>query len=146
MTVQLSAYLKPVAFVAPVIIRLVLGLILMAHGAQKLFGAFGGPGIAGTAPFLESLGMKPGLFWAWIAALAEFFGGLGILLGLLTGIASIVIIVDMLVAVVLVHGKKGFFLSAGGFEYNLALIAMALSLIFSGPGVLSLDRLIRFWF
>jgi putative oxidoreductase len=137
----LSAYLKSTASWAPTAIRLVLGIIFMAHGAQKLFGAFGGPGMAGTVGFFAGIGIKPALFWAWVVALAEFFGGLGILLGLLTGVASAVIIVN-----ILVHGKKGFFAMAGGFEYNLSLIVMALSLILSGPGRLSLDRLIRWPF
>jgi putative oxidoreductase len=142
MPVDLSNYLKASAIWAPAVIRLVLGIIFMAHGAQKLFGAFGGPKISGTAGFLGQLGIQPALFWAWVVALVEFFGGLGILLGLLTSIASILIIIDMLVAITFVHGRKGFFAGAGGFEYNLALIAMAISLILSGPGVLSLDRLI----
>ena len=146
MSAGLPEYLKPIAFVAPMIIRLALGIIFMAHGAQKLFGAFGGPGMGGMAQFLGSLGVRPGAFWAWVVALAEFFGGLGILLGLLTGVASIVIIIDMLVAIALVHGKNGFFITNTGYEYNVALILMALSLVFSGPGPLALDRLIHFPF
>jgi len=146
MSETLSAYLKSTASWAPTAIRLVLGITFMAHGAQKLFGAFGGPGMAGTVGFFAGMGLKPALFWAWVVALAEFFGGLGILLGLLTGVASAVLIVDMLVAIAFVHGKNGFFAKAGGFEYNLSLIVMALSLILSGPGRLSLDRLIRWPF
>jgi putative oxidoreductase len=137
-----SAYLKASAAWAPTAIRLVLGVIFIAHGAQKLFGAFGGPGMAGTVGFFATIGIKPALLWAWVVALAEFFGGLAVLLGLLTGVASAVFIVNMLVAIALVHWKNGFFNGDKGFEFNLSLIVMALSLIFSGPGRLSLDRLV----
>lgn len=146
MPVQLSSYLKNTAAWAPFVIRLVLGFIFIVHGSQKLFGWFGGPGIGGTAQSMNQLGMHPGILWAWIVIIAEFFGGLALVFGFLTGLAALGILIDMLVAVILIHGKNGFFLNTGGFEYNLALIAMALSLILSGPGALSIDRLIHWKF
>ena len=142
MPMEPSTYLKLTAAWAPVAIRVVLGIIFMAHGSQKLFGAFGGHGIGGTAGFFGQLGIQPAVFWAWVVAIVELFGGLALVLGLLTSIASILIIINMLVAIAFVHGKQGFFAGGGGFEYNLALIAMAASLILSGPGALSLGRLI----
>ncbi|MBI2842797.1 MAG: DoxX family protein [Armatimonadetes bacterium] len=138
--------LRSTAAWAPLVIRVVLGVTFMAHGAQKLFGAFGGGGIAGTAQFLGSLGIVPGIFWAWVVALVEFFGGLGVLLGLFTGVASLLLIINMIVAIIYVHWKSGFFAGQGGFEFPLALMAMALSLLISGPGALSVDRLIRWRF
>lgn len=146
MDATVVTYLKPTVAWAPLVIRLVLGATFMAHGAQKLFGAFGGHGIGGTAGFLESLNIKPALFWAWVLALVEFFGGLAIVLGFLTGVAAVLLIINMTVAIATVHWKSGFFAGEGGFEYNLALIAMALSLILSGPGALSLDRFFRWRF
>jgi putative oxidoreductase len=130
---------------APVVIRVVLGIIFVAHGSQKLFGAFGGHGIAGTASGFGQLGLKPAIFWAWLVALVEFFGGLGILFGLLTRLSSFAIAINMLVAITLVHLKSGFFAQNGGFEYPLALFAMAVSLIISGPGAFALDPVVRRW-
>ncbi|MEN6371532.1 MAG: DoxX family protein [Armatimonadota bacterium] len=137
---DLSIYLKPAAIWAPFVIRLVLGIIFMAHGAQKLFGLFGGGGISGTTQFMQSLSIPLPAFSAWIVALVEFLGGLFLVIGLFTRIVSVLIIIDMVVAVALIHGRKGFFAGGGGFEYNLALIAMALSLVLSGPGAFALYR------
>lgn len=127
---------------APFVIRIALGTIFIMHGSQKLFGAFDGAGIKGTADFIGSLGFKPAALWAWLLALTEFVGGLGLIFGLLTRIAAIGIVVIMAVAIARVHFKQGFFLP-GGFEYSLALLAMALSLVLSGAGKLSLDWWIR---
>ncbi len=126
------------------VIRLALGTIFIAHGAQKVFGAFGGPGIAGVTGMVTALGFHPPLVWSYALALTEFLGGIGILLGLLTRLAGIGIIVVMSVAIATVHGPSGFFLPKG-FEFNIALIAMALSLVISGAGMFSLDWLIRRW-
>ncbi|HOP80525.1 MAG TPA: DoxX family protein, partial [Armatimonadota bacterium] len=130
-----SDHLKPAAIWAPLIIRVVLGIIFMAHGAQKLFGAFDGGGISGTAGFLGDLGLQPASFWAWVVALVEFFGGLAVFIGLLTGVAALLLVANMIVAMAAVHWSQGFFAAQGGFEFPLALAAMALSLVFSGPGV-----------
>jgi len=140
MRVELSNYLRPGAIWAPLVIRIALGIIFMVHGAQKLFGVFEGGGIEGTAQFLQSMGVVPALFWAWIVALVEFFGGLFVLIGLFVRITSVLLIINMAVAIVFVHWKNGFFAGEGGFEFNFALIAMALSLVFSGPGALAIYR------
>jgi putative oxidoreductase len=122
------------------ILRLVVGLGLAAHGAQKLFGWFGGYGIAGTGQFLEQLGFRPGRLHAAQAGIAETVGGLFLAAGFLTPAAAAAVVAVMLVAAVSVHVKKGFFVPNGGYEYTLVLGAAALALAFTGPGVLSLDQ------
>jgi len=124
------------------IIRVVIGLSLAAHGAQKLFGAFGGHGIAGTGGCFESLGMRPGKVLATLAGLAEFVGGLGLVLGLLIPFAAAAIVATMLVAIVKVHFEKGFFGTNGGYEYPLVLGSTAVGLAFTGPGTISLDAIL----
>ena len=121
------------------VLRSVVGLTLAAHGAQKLFGWFGGYGLDGTGGFMESLGFRPGRRSAFMAGLVEAGGGLLLALGLLTPFAAAAIVAVMLVAVVSVHLKAGFFSTGGGYEYNLVLAAAALALAFTGPGALSLD-------
>lgn len=115
------------------IIRLVFGLLFAAHGAQKLFGWFGGYGLTGTGGFMESLGLKPGKFHAALAGAGEIAAGLLLALGLWLPVAALLVVVTMLVAIVKVHGPKGL-LATGGYEYNLVLIAMAVGLAFTGPG------------
>lgn len=129
---------------APLVIRLALAAIFIAHGAQKVFGAFDGHGIRGLAGFVGELGFRPPIVWAWLAALAEFLGGIGVLLGLLTRIAAAGILANMLVAILKVHAPNGFFLP-DGIEFALANAAMALSLILSGAGKVSLDWVLREW-
>jgi putative oxidoreductase len=127
---------------AAVPVRLALGIIFIMHGSQKLFGAFGGQGPAGTVQFLGGMGLHPAVFWGWLVIIVEFFGGLGILFGFLTRIAGLGLTADMVVAIALVHGKNGFFLGnpAGlGYEYNLALIGLSLCLLIGGAGALSID-------
>lgn len=124
---------------AMVVIRLVLGAIFIAHGAQKLFGWFGGGGLEGTAGFLGGMGFRPPMLWAVLLALSEFAGGLLLIIGFLTSIAASGILIGQIVAVALVHWKNGFFAGEGGFEFNLALIAMAAALILAGPGPWSVD-------
>jgi putative oxidoreductase len=113
----------------------------MAHGSQILFGAFGGPGLAGTAGFLGKMGFRPPMLWAVLLAVTQFFGGLGVLVGLLTRLASLGIAIAMIVAIATVHWQHGFFIQNQGFEYNIALIGICISLILSGAGRLSLDGL-----
>lgn len=96
------------------IVRLVIGITLAAHGSQKLLGWFGGGGIAGTGPFFEQLGFRPGRLHAALAGIAETGGGLLLAAGLLTPLAAAAILGVMVVAVGSVHGKKGFFLQNGG--------------------------------
>ena len=123
---------------SPVVLRLVLGFTMAAHGAQKLFGWFGGYGLQGTAGFFaEQLGMKPGIFWAALAGGGEFFGGLLLILGLATRFAALNTAVVMLVAILTVH-SSAFFLPAG-MEFALSLLAMSVALIISGGGALSAD-------
>jgi putative oxidoreductase len=121
------------------ILRLVFGLTLAAHSAQKLFGWFGGPGIAGTAQMMEQLGFRPARLQAVVAGLVEGGAGLGLAAGLLTPLAVAAFISVMFVATASVHLPKGFFNQNGGFEYTLALATGALAVAFTGPGVISAD-------
>jgi putative oxidoreductase len=123
------------------LLRLVAGGTMFAHGAQKLFGWFGGGGLRGTAGFFGSFGFRAPLATAFLAALAET-GGLAFAAGLLTPLAALGIVVVMLTAIVLVHWSKGFFNGAGGYEFNLLLLTVALSVAGTGPGRFSLDHLI----
>lgn len=119
--------------------RLVIGLLFAGHGAQKLFGWFGGYGLKGTGGFMESLGMRPGMLMAFMAGLLELAGGLLFAIGLFTPIAAAFIVITMLVAIVKVHGRNGLWVTSNGIEYNLVLIAIALSVAMSGAGAYSLD-------
>jgi putative oxidoreductase len=123
-----------------VLLRVVVGLTMAAHGAQKLFGAFGGPGLRTLGAQFEAQGLRPGYLHAALAGLAEFGGGLLLTLGFLTPLAGAAICGVMLVAIAAVHAPKGFFMSAGGFEYNLVLMAAALAVVAIGPGTVSLDH------
>lgn len=129
---------RPAVDWALLAIRLIAGIIMTAHGSQKLFGAFDGPGLNGTVQFLGSIG--------YLVAIGEFFGGLGILLGFLARFSSAANIVIMLGAIAKVHGKNGFFNSPPnlGFEYNLALIGLFLAVLIAGPGRFALARVLSF--
>ncbi|MFZ9683440.1 MAG: DoxX family protein [Cephaloticoccus sp.] len=123
------------ALLAP---RLVVGLVMAAHGAQKLFGWFGGYGLEGTADFFgEKLGLTPGLFWATVAGSGEFFGGLLLILGLATRLGALSIAITMVVAILTVH-RTGFFAPAG-MEFPLTLLAASLALLIGGGGAASAD-------
>ena len=128
---------KKYSSLAPLFIRLGLGIVFIVHGYMKLFG-----GIEETTGFFSSLSIPLPGFFAVVVAIVEFFGGLAILLGLFTQVVSILAFINMLFAFILVHGKNGFNVSNGGFEFVFVLGLMALSLIFSGAGALSLDKLI----
>jgi putative oxidoreductase len=121
-------------------LRLVVGLVFVAHGAQKLFGAFGGGGIEGTGETFDQIGLRPGRLNALAAGTAEFFGGALIALGLLTPFAAAGLIAVMTTAVLILHLRNGFFNTNGGFEYNLVLVATAFALAGIGPGNWSLDN------
>ena len=123
-------------------LRVPVGIIFAAHGAQKLFGWFGGYGLEGTAGWLESIGLAPGLLMALLAGGAEFFGGLALILGLLTRPAAFALSIAMLVAIFSVHFVNGLFMSNNGYEFGLALLAASVSLLFSGAGKASVDALI----
>lgn len=124
------------------IIRIILGLTFVGHGAQKLFGWFGGGGVKGTGKFFESIGIKPGTAMAALAGLSEFGGGLLFALGLITPIAALLIIGPMLMAIIKVHAANGFWSSNGGMEYNLVIIAVAVGVAMTGAGSYSIDAMI----
>jgi putative oxidoreductase len=125
---------------ALLILRLVVGAVFVAHGSQKLFASFGGPGIDKFAAMLHSMGMRPGRVHAIASGAAEFFGGLLLALGLLTPVGAALIIAVMVIAVYKVHLSKGFFVTNGGFEFNLVLAAAAFALAGTGAGAWSLDH------
>jgi putative oxidoreductase len=130
---------------ALLIVRLIIGLGLAAHGAQKLFGWFGGYGLKGTGGYFEGvLGYRPGVLFAAAAGLGEFGGGLLTALGLLNPIGPALIVMVMLVATLTVHIKNGFFTSNNGYELPLVYIAGALAIAFVGPGAYSADGPIGF--
>jgi putative oxidoreductase len=123
----------------PLALRIPIGIIFMAHGAQKLFGAFGGYGLEGTGQFMASLGLTPGHLMALLAGGAEFVGGLALLVGLLVRPAAAVLAFTMAVAIFAVHIGNGLFMANDGYEFGLALLAASVSLLFSGGGRLSVD-------
>jgi putative oxidoreductase len=122
-------------------VRVIVGVIFAIHGAQKLFGAFGGPGLS---QMMEMMGAPLG----FLVTIGEFFGGLGLIFGFLTRFSAASLIVIMIGAIAMVHGKNGFFLGKGpestmaqaGFEYNLALIGLLLPSFLCGPGRFSIGR------
>lgn len=124
------------------LMRLSAGVIFTAHGAQKLFGSFGGGGLEGTAQWMASIGLEPGYLMALAAGSAEFFGGIALLFGLLTRPAAFVLAITMLVAIITVHLPNGLFLSNNGYEFGLALLAITGALVLNGGGKLSLDRML----
>lgn len=129
------------------LLRVVLGVIFFAHGAQKMLGWFGGYGFTGTMGFFTNVMHIPALF-AFLAIAAEFFGGLGLILGFLTRIAAVGIFTNMTVAIVLVHHQFGFFMNwtgaqkGEGYEYHLLVLALTVFLMMRGAGAASIDRLL----
>jgi putative oxidoreductase len=118
------------------LVRVIVGVIFAAHGAQKLFGAWGGPGLAKS---IEMLQVGP---VGYLVVIGEFFGGLGLILGFLTRFSAASLIVIMIGAIAMVHGQHGFFLQNQGFEYNLALIGLLVPPLLCGPGQFSLGHLL----
>jgi putative oxidoreductase len=125
------------------ILRLVIGLTIAAHGAQKLFGWWGGPGMTVWVQTVARLRIRPAQPWAWVAALSEFGGGLLLALGFLSPLGSLAIAGAMLVAIATVHLPRGFFVTKGGYEFNLTLIGAVAALALTGPGAYSLDTALR---
>lgn len=119
------------------------GVIFAAHGAQKLFGWFGGYGLQGTAGWMTSIGLEPGLLMAAMAGGAEFFGGLFLIVGLLVRPVALILAITMAVAIVTVHLQNGLFLANNGYEFGLALLTVSVALAFRGAGSLSVDRLLQ---
>ncbi len=113
-------------------LRVIVGAIFAAHGAQKLLGVFGGQGLATTAEMMGPL--------AYPVTIGEFFGGLGLIFGFLCRFSAASLILIMLGAIGMVHGKNGFFLADGGFEYNLALIGLLVPILLLGAGNISIGR------
>lgn len=138
----LNKVLLSEAGVAALILRVPVGLILVAHGAQKLFGWFGGNGLAGTAGWLSSIGIEPGFLMAILAGSAEFFGGLALVLGLLTRPAALITAFTMLVAIFSVHISNGLFVADGGYEYALILMVALIALALQGGGYFSIDKVL----
>jgi putative oxidoreductase len=129
------------------ILRLVVGVVFFAHGAQKMLGWFGGYGFSGTMGFFTGMMHIPAVF-AFLAISAEFFGGLGLIFGLLTRVAAFGVFCNMLVAVVMIHRHFGFFMNwtgtqkGEGFEFHLLALAVTVFLMIRGAGAVSLDRLL----
>jgi putative oxidoreductase len=127
---------RPAVDLSLLVVRVVAGVIFAAHGAQKLFGAFGGRGLSAMVqPPPDGMGLL-----GYPVSIGEFFGGLGLIVGFLTRFSAASLIVIMIGAIAMVHGKNGFFQSAGGFEYNLALIGLLLPTFLAGPGRYSIGR------
>jgi putative oxidoreductase len=116
-------------------VRIAAGVVFVAHGSQKLFGAFGGPGLAGIVQMMGPIG--------YLVTIGEFFGGLGLILGFLSRFSASSLIVVMLGAIAMVHAKNGFFLGEKpGFEFNFALIGLLAAVLIAGPGRISIGRML----
>jgi len=127
--------------VGRLLLRGTVGALFIGHGTQKLFGAFGGNGLEATGAAFESMGLRPGLTQATIAGVTETGGGLGMLLGFQTPLAAAALIGTMTTAIERVHLKNGPWITNGGYEYNVLLIAAAATLAELGPGPLSIDAI-----
>jgi putative oxidoreductase len=123
-------------------LRIAVGIIFAAHGSQKLFGLFGGYGLTGTAQWMESIGLGPGLLMALLSGSAEFFGGLALIFGLLVRPAAVVLAFTLVVAILSVHIHNGLFMANNGYEFALALLGATVAVLIEGAGKLSLDRII----
>jgi putative oxidoreductase len=142
MNTQLKSLFNTRAGYGITILRILVGIIFMAHGSQKLFGMFGGYGLEGTGQYMASLGLNPGYLMALLSGSAEFFGGLALFLGLLVRPAAVVLIVMLVVAILSVHIHNGLFMANNGYEFGLALLGAAIAVLVEGAGRVSLDRVI----
>ncbi len=124
------------------VLRIFVGVIFAAHGSQKLFGMFGGYGIAGTAQYMESIGLAPGHLMAILAGGTEFFAGLALIIGLLVRPAALGLTFLSLVAIFSVHIHNGLFMANNGYEFALALLGGSIAVLIEGAGKLSADRAI----
>ncbi|MBT2341505.1 MULTISPECIES: DoxX family protein [Pseudomonas] len=122
------------------VLRVAVGVIFAAHGSQKLFGLFGGYGLAGTAQWMESIGLTPGYLMATLAGGTEFFAGLALVIGLLVRPAALGLAFLSLVAIFSVHIGNGLFMANNGYEFALALLAGSVAVLIEGAGKLSVDR------
>ena len=130
--------------VALLVLRIGVGLIFAVHGAQKLFGAWNGPGFAGWTGVMANMGYRPARVFALASALGEFAGGLLFALGLITPIAAFVLVAQSVVIIGAAHWRKGFFNRDGGFEFPLALLIGVVAILIAGPGAYSLDAVLGF--
>jgi putative oxidoreductase len=124
------------------VVRLVAGLIFAAHGAQKVFGWWGGPGFAGWTGVLRTMGWRPAPLWALVSAGAELGAGLGLAVGFLTPVAAAALIGQSVVIVLGVHWAKGFWNAKGGMEFPIALAAGPVAIAATGPGGISVDAVL----
>ncbi|MFQ3228759.1 DoxX family protein [Reinekea sp.] len=138
----LAKLLNSNAGLGATILRIPVGIILSVHGAQKLFAWFGGFGLEGTGQWMASIGLTPGYLMALLAGSAEFFGGIALIIGLLTRPAALVSAFTMIVAIVTVHLSSGFLLTNNGYEYALALLAATAALTIQGAGAFSIDNVL----
>ena len=122
------------------VLRIFVGIIFAAHGSQKLFGWFGGGGLAGTAQWMESIGLAPGTLMALLSGGTEFFGGLALIVGLLARPAALGLSFTLLVAILSVHIHNGLFMANNGYEFALALLGGTVAVLIEGAGKLSIDR------
>ncbi|MFF7357139.1 MULTISPECIES: DoxX family protein [Streptomyces] len=138
-----TAPLATAADVGLLLIRLTFGLLMAAHGAQKVFGFFGGPGLTATGKGFAALGYHPGKLFAAIGGLSELLGGLGLALGLLTPLAAAALIGVMINAMATVTGAHGLWDADGGVEYSVCIAIVALAVAAIGPGRLAADHFFR---
>ena len=124
------------------VLRVLVGISFAAHGSQKLFGWFGGGALAGTAQWMESIGLTPGTLMALLSGGTEFFGGLALIIGLLARPAALGLTFTLLVAIFTVHISNGLFMANNGYEFALALLGGTLAVLIEGAGKLSLDQAI----
>jgi putative oxidoreductase len=125
------------------ILRVTIGIIFMAHGAQKLFGWFDGAGFAATVDSMQARGLTPALLMAILAVGTEFFGALFLALGFLTRLAAFLLVIFMVVAAKVSHWEHGFFILNNGYEYTLALGIASLTFLITGAGAISIDKCIE---
>jgi putative oxidoreductase len=122
-------------------LRLILGIVFVVHGAQKLFGWFGGGGVSGTGDFMASLGLNPGVPMGLLSGTGEIVGGILLLLGVLVPVAAVLLTIDMIVAIIFRTSKLGF-INGGGMELNLIILAGVAAVVLLGPGAYSLERVL----
>lgn len=142
MNTSIKALLTTHAGYGLTVLRVIVGIIFIAHGSQKLFGAFGGYGLEGTGQYMESIGLTPGYLMALLSGSAEFFGGVAVLIGLLARPAAAVLILLLAVAIFSVHISNGLFMANNGYEFALALLGGSIAVLIEGAGKLSVDRVI----
>ncbi len=130
--------------VALLVLRIGVGLIFAVHGAQKLFGAWGGPGMTGWTAAMDHMGYRPARLFAGISAIVEFGGGLLLAVGLFTPLAAFALVAQSVVIIGAAHWRSGFFNKNNGYEFPLALATGVVTVLFAGPGALSLDNAIGF--